>query len=111
MVPSGDLGSGIAVLERFFIREPDTGDGSSVDRGWRDGWTPARPDRSTMRCGLLVRDVVHRTFIRPNRRARQRLDHLPRAFWIGDPPLVEVIGTRRDAAVALARADGAGVAA
>src|SRR5437899_4515754 len=59
----------------------------------------------------LIRDALDRAFGGPRGRTGHRLDHVPRAFRIGDPVLVEIIGAGRDAARALAGIDHPGVAA
>src|SRR5664279_2360891 len=61
--------------------------------------------------GLLIRDAVDRAFFSPRGRTGHRLDHFARAFRIGDPILVEIVGAGRDAARAFARIDHAGIAA
>src|SRR6266566_3212548 len=74
------------------------------------------PDRalafhiSAMR-DLLCRDALDRTFLGAHGGSRERLHHFPGAFRIGDPLRIELVGTGRDAAIAVARVDHAGVAA
>jgi hypothetical protein len=45
----------------------------------------------------LVRNAVDRAFVGADGRAGHRLDHFARAFGIGDPFLVEIVGAGRDA--------------
>src|SRR4030081_1942834 len=61
--------------------------------------------------GLLIRDPVDWAFVSARGRAGHRLDHFARAFRIGDPLLVEIVGADRDAARAFAGIDHAGIAA
>src|ERR1019366_4785091 len=61
--------------------------------------------------GLLIRDAVDRAFVSPRGRTGHRLDQFARAFRIGDPILVEIVGAGRDAARAFAGIDHAGIAA
>src|SRR4030081_3434775 len=61
--------------------------------------------------GLLIRDPVDRAFVSARGRAGHRLDHFARAFRIGDPLLIEIVGADRDAARAFAGIDHAGIAA
>src|ERR1700683_5808701 len=67
--------------------------------------------RSAMRRLFLVRDAFDRPLVGSDGRPGERLDHGARAFRIGDPLLVEVVGTDRFAAHVLAGIDLAGVAA
>src|SRR5439155_24571080 len=61
--------------------------------------------------GGLVRNSLDRAFVNTNRRSRERLHHLARAFGIGDPLAVEIVWACRHSAVALAGIDLAGIAA
>src|SRR3954451_11192107 len=67
--------------------------------------------RSVVARPRIIRNAVDRAFSRPRSRAGHCLDHVSRALGIGDPILVEIIGTGRDAARTLAGIDHAGVAA
>src|SRR5437764_8295284 len=60
---------------------------------------------------LLVRDALDRTFLGAHRGPRKGFDHLARSFGIRDPFRVELVGTGRDPAIAVARIDHAGIAA
>src|SRR6202171_5626441 len=60
---------------------------------------------------LLIRDAVDRTFFSPRGRAGHRLDDFARAFRIGYPLGVEIVGAGRDATRAFAGIDHAGIAA
>src|SRR6266700_3846867 len=74
-------------------------------------------DPGVGRCDLvvarrgLIRDAVDRAFSGARGRAGHRFDHVPRAFGIGDPVLVEIIRASRNAARAFAGIDHAGIAA
>src|SRR5258708_22664515 len=61
--------------------------------------------------GGLVRNAIDRAFVDAHGGSREGFHHLARAFGIGNPLEIEVVRTRRDAAIAFAGIDHAGIAA
>src|SRR5262249_17019791 len=59
----------------------------------------------------LGRNALDRALLGADRRPRELLDHLTRPFRIGDPLVVELVGTGRHATVTVTGIDHAGVAA
>src|SRR3982074_418347 len=77
----------------------------------REEAIPQAGPSSAVGRGLFVWAAADRTFVSPRGRAGHRLGHFARAFRIGDPLLIEIVGADRDAARAFAGIDHAGIAA
>ena len=77
----------------------------------RSGRPRLPPNELVVRRGLLVRNARDRAFRGTCGRAGHRLDHFARAFGIGDPLRIEVVGTGRQPFRAFARIDHAGITA
>ena len=62
-------------------------------------------------CGFLVRDAIHRAFLRPDSLTSQRFYHLAGSFRIVYPLTVELVRAFGDTAITVTRIDHTGVAA